>query len=717
MRVATTMLRQSVLLTAEPLAMPRDAETNTHLFNLKNAVKCCFFRIGLTDIREKDISMGFSSWRPGEPNNLITRTVWSIRNKGNDFPCSVRRKFICQVSGVASNLREPEETMEDGTQLTNFTNQWGRVAQRQRVRLGIKRSRQPDYYHVGVSQNGEKADVGKHLEYFMLGPCVSRQPPRQEKDVFFCCPEPYSVIMSEEEQQSQAGDTSATPMRRPECYWLADADAAARIPNPMYASNAGTAPMQQPQSLQSRPGAAPNIPNPMYPSNAGATRMRQPLSYWRSLANAAAKMFNPMYAFSSANPPMDQPQTDYQARANDNENTPDATYANIPAADPPMDQPQTDYQARANNDENTSDATYAAIPDDPPIDPPIDQPRTDHQARTNDNENTPDATHATIPDGACPGGASGRRGVCSFLYARRSCLAAGIAVLLGLCAVGLAPLTFSNKQEISHLSRAIHQLATTVNALKRDQDDVRQLSASVDALGTELEKLKIAVEQLSQTKTCDSDKPQDCQDIFDNDETTPSGVYMVYPRDNLGGFYVFCDMDTDGGGWTLFQRRQDGRVDFYRGWADYKTGFPSNLNGEFWLGNYNLYRLAVQKVYQLRVDMEDAEGNTAYAAYDMFAISPESQNYKLHIGTYSGNSLKYHDGEPFSTKDRDNDESQSSCAQVHKGAWWYGNYHLSNLNGLYHLGTHEGNIDGVHWQYWKVNYSLKRTEMKLRPAP
>ncbi|XP_078661031.1 ficolin-2-like [Branchiostoma floridae x Branchiostoma belcheri] len=197
---------------------------------------------------------------------------------------------------------------------------------------------------------------------------------------------------------------------------------------------------------------------------------------------------------------------------------------------------------------------------------------------------------------------------------------------------------------------------------------------------------------------------------------------MVYPRDNLGGFNVFCDMDTDGGGWTLFQRRRDGSEDFYRGWADYKTGFPSNLNGEFWLGNDNLYRLAVQKVYQLRVDMEDVEGNKAYAAYDTFAISPESQNYKLHIGTYSGtagDSLTYHDGKPFSTKDRDNDEITSSCAQWYKGAWWYtSGCHYSNLNGLYHLGTHEGNSDGVNWYHWKGNnYSLKRTEMKLRPAP
>ncbi|KAI8493476.1 Fibrinogen C domain-containing protein 1 [Branchiostoma belcheri] len=329
-------------------------------------------------------------------------------------------------------------------------------------------------------------------------------------------------------------------------------------------------------------------------------------------------------------------------------------------------------------------------------------------------------------DRTYPGGASGRRGVCSFLRAHLSCLTAGIAVLLSLVSVGLAPLTFINKQEISQLSttfdavkRDQYNMSTTVDALKRDQDG---MSTTVDALKRDLDNERSRITALEKRlHEIDSDKPQDCQDILDNDETTPSGVYMVYPRDNLGGFNVFCDMDTDGGGWTLFQRRRDGSVDFYRGWADYKTGFPSNLNGEFWLGNDNLYRLAVQKVYQLRVDMEDVEGETRYAAYDTFAISPESQNYKLHIGTYSGtagDSLTYHDGKPFSTKDRDNDEITSSCAQDYKGAWWYKRCHSSNLNGLYHLGTHEGNNDGVYWQYWKGNnYSLKSTEMKLRPAP
>ena len=94
-------------------------------------------------------------------------------------------------------------------------------------------------------------------------------------------------------------------------------------------------------------------------------------------------------------------------------------------------------------------------------------------------------------------------------------------------------------------------------------------------------------------------------------------------------------MKTSGGGWTVFQCRLDGSVDFYRGWQDYKNGF-GDLNGEFWLGLDKIHRLTTTSKNELRIDMEDTSGNTRYAEYDFFAVTSEQQKYQLSVGTYAG---------------------------------------------------------------------------------
>ena len=111
-------------------------------------------------------------------------------------------------------------------------------------------------------------------------------------------------------------------------------------------------------------------------------------------------------------------------------------------------------------------------------------------------------------------------------------------------------------------------------------------------------------------------------------------MYKIDP-DGLGEFEVFCDHKTAGGGWTVFQKRQDGSVDFFRAWADYKQGF-GNLNGEFWLGLDKIHRLTVSSSNKLRVDLEDLHGNTAFAEYSSFAVTSERAKYQMSLGRYSG---------------------------------------------------------------------------------
>uniref|UniRef100_A0A8C3SUC3 Fibrinogen C-terminal domain-containing protein n=1 Tax=Chelydra serpentina TaxID=8475 RepID=A0A8C3SUC3_CHESE len=198
-----------------------------------------------------------------------------------------------------------------------------------------------------------------------------------------------------------------------------------------------------------------------------------------------------------------------------------------------------------------------------------------------------------------------------------------------------------------------------------------------------------------------------------------SGWYTIYPK-GCTAMRVLCDMDTDGGGWIVFQRRADGSVDFFRDWNSYKRGFGSSLT-EFWLGNDNIHLLTSLGVNELRIDLRDFENNHVFAKFKSFKILDETEKYKLILGTFinstAGDSLSNHRNMFFTTKDRDNDLASTNCATYYKGGWWYSKCHASNLNGMYWLGAHNSSGDGINWHASRGNkYSFKLSEMKFRPV-
>ncbi|XP_077054611.1 microfibril-associated glycoprotein 4-like [Siphateles boraxobius] len=220
----------------------------------------------------------------------------------------------------------------------------------------------------------------------------------------------------------------------------------------------------------------------------------------------------------------------------------------------------------------------------------------------------------------------------------------------------------------------------------------------------------------------DEDKPVDCSDVYKAGQKL-SGIYSIYPAGDVP-VWVYCHMvsdgkDEDNGGWTVFQRRMDGSINFYQPWEKYKRGFGA-IEGEYWLGLENMYQLTRNRKYMLRVDLEDFEGRKVFALYSSFSVGPESDGYKLHVSGFTdggaGDSLSYHNDQKFSTFDKDQDTWEKNCAKHYLGAFWYKVCYYANPNGVYLWGevtTHDaiGNV----WYDWKnIAVGMKSISMKIK---
>ena len=205
---------------------------------------------------------------------------------------------------------------------------------------------------------------------------------------------------------------------------------------------------------------------------------------------------------------------------------------------------------------------------------------------------------------------------------------------------------------------------------------------------------------------------------FAGNETT-NGKYTIRP-DGATAVEVFCDMETEGGGWTVVQRRIDPSVNFNRNWGDYKKGF-GNLQSNFWLGNDKIHLLTTSLKVSLRVNLRAFDGSKAHALYKQFSVGDENSQYVLRVSSYIGgvgDSFTRQNGMKFSTKDSDNDlYFQGSCALRMSGAWWYSSCSGTNLNGLYYPRAKASSAGPgkISWAAFKGGQACQFVEMKVRP--
>jgi ficolin len=218
----------------------------------------------------------------------------------------------------------------------------------------------------------------------------------------------------------------------------------------------------------------------------------------------------------------------------------------------------------------------------------------------------------------------------------------------------------------------------------------------------------------------------DCNAILAAGPSKPSGVYTIHAA-TPHPHQVWCDMDTDGGGWTVFLARLDGSVDFNRELASYQQGF-GDAHGEYWLGLDTLHALTSSRQYQLRADISDWEGASVFSVHESMVVAGEAKAYNLTVGDLKkgegGKGLSNSDGMTFSAKDIDRDIAPHvHCAQKYKGGFWYRKCQMVQPTALYYQGGAytSARSDGMQWLTWAAHndpwYSMKTITLKLRPSP